>query len=169
MYDVVFKYLMEENAQATRLLAALTGLDIISVTPMTQELTIDAHVSPSPTGKQQLSVHRLDYAARVKGKEGRELIVLIEIQQEKIHRQDMRFRKYVARQYLNSMSYTLAKTLSGQRYKAGIPILLIYFLGERLEHFENVPIILVDLAAKDGRTMTPLSGTNHFIEALFHK
>ncbi len=169
MYDVVFKYLMEDNTQAVRFLSALTGLEIVSVTPMPQEFSIDADPSIPPSHNPQLSVYRLDYAARIQDKQGRILIVLIEIQQEKIQRQDMRFRKYVGKQYLNSASYTLAKTLSGQKYKVGIPILLIYFLGERLEYFEDVPIILLDWAAKDSRTLSPLYGTNHFLEALFHR
>ena len=169
MYDVVFKYLMEDNTQAMRFLSALTGLDIVSVNPMPQEFSIDADTSIPPSDNPQLSVYRLDYAARIQDKQGHTLIVLIEIQQEKIQRQDMRFRKYVGSQYLNGASYTLAKTLSGQKYKVGVPILLIYFLGERLEHFEEVPILLLDWSAKDSRTLTPLNGTNHFLEALFHK
>ena len=96
MYDVVFKYLMEDNAVAMTFLSALTGMDIVSLLPLPQELTLDAEVY-----SRKLSVYRLDFSARIRDADGEEKIVIVEIQQEKLYGQLMRFRKYLGKQYEN--------------------------------------------------------------------
>ena len=48
-----------------------------------------------------------------------------------------------------------ARSARGRRYPVGVPVLPIYFLGEPPEGFEDVPILLVDLVARNRRTMAP--------------
>ena len=52
MFDSVFKYLMEENHTAMILLSAITGLEIIALEPMPQEIVIntEARVIALPAG-----------------------------------------------------------------------------------------------------------------------
>jgi hypothetical protein len=165
MYDAVFKHLMEDKKIAKLFLSALTGLDIRSLQPLPQELIVDIGDNPQRPG-QPMQAYRLDYAARVRDKDGSERVVILEIQRQIAYRQDMRFRKYLGKQYMDG-DFTMPAR--GRRYPVGIPVLPIYFLGEPPEGFEDVPILLVDLLARDRRTMAPLKGTNSFIDALFHK
>jgi len=171
MYDVVFKYLMEDNAVAITFLSALTGLDIVSLQPLPQELTLDAEgrrgKAIKPFGRT-LSVYRLDYAARVRDADGAEKIVILEIQQEKLYGQLMRFRKYLGKQYANGDFVKKIQTAAGREYEIGVPILSVYFVGEGLEGFRDVPVVLLRRSAIAQHTMRPLDGTNPFIEALFH-
>ena len=165
MYDAVFKHLMEDKKIAKLFLSALTGLDIRSLQPLPQELIVDIGDNPQRPG-QPMQAYRLDYAARVRDKGGSERVVILEIQRQIAYRQDMRFRKYLGKQYMDG-DFTMPAR--GRRYPVGIPVLPIYFLGEPPEGFEDVPILLVDLVARNRRTMAPLKGTNSFIDALFHK
>jgi len=171
MYDVVFKYLMEDNAVAITFLSALTGMDIVSLLPLPQELTVDAEgdsVRPKNLFGRKLSVYRLDFSARVRDREGEEKIVIVEIQQEKLYGQLMRFRKYLGKQYENSAFVKKTQTATGREYDIGIPILSIYFVGEGLEGFRDIPVVLLRRSAIAQHTMQPVDGTNPFIEALFH-
>ena len=165
MYDAVFKHLMEDKKIAKLFLSALTGLAIRSLRALPQELMVDIGDNPQRPG-QPMQAYRLDYAARVRDKDGSERVAILEIQRQKAYRQDMRFRKYLGKQYMDG-DFTMPAR--GRRYPVGIPVLPIYFLGEPPEGFEDVPILLVDLVARDRRTMAPLKGTNSFIDALFHK
>jgi len=168
MYDAVFKHLMDDRKSARLLLSALIGFDIVSLIPLPQELAVDAEGRPFRLG-HPLSVYRLDYAARIKDQHGAEHVVIVEIQREKVHHQDMRFRKYLGKQYLNSDFYTFVQSASGASRTSGIPILPIYFLGEPPEGFEEVPILLIDRVPVDWYTRTPLNGTNSFLKSLFHQ
>lgn len=63
IYDVVFKYLMEDNKVAKLFLSAVTGLDIRSLDFLPQELVADKKKSPKKTfvTALNLSIYRLDF------------------------------------------------------------------------------------------------------------
>ncbi|MBK9566211.1 MAG: hypothetical protein IPO37_13910 [Saprospiraceae bacterium] len=69
IYDVVFKYLMEDQKVARIILSALTKLDIIALEFVPQELTVDKLKSEHSilTGLN-LSIYRLDFSARIQGR-----------------------------------------------------------------------------------------------------
>ncbi|MCS6794371.1 MAG: hypothetical protein NZ516_00275, partial [Raineya sp.] len=58
---------------------------------------------------------------------------------------------------------------TGRRYKAGIPIYAIFFLGYGLEEYAGIPVIEIDNCVKDKRNGEVLEEKGHFIPALFHK
>ncbi|HMQ46878.1 MAG TPA: hypothetical protein PKA00_05255, partial [Saprospiraceae bacterium] len=83
IYDVVFKYLLEDNKVAKIFLSAVTGLDIIHLEFLPQELSVDAEKSKQKrpiTTALTLSVYRLDFSAKIRQADGSEKIILIEIQ-----------------------------------------------------------------------------------------
>jgi flagellar biosynthesis GTPase FlhF len=172
MYDVVFKYLMEDNAVAITFLSALTEMDIVSLQPLPQELSLDAdgdrERGVKPFGRN-LSIYRLDYSARIRNRDGEEKIIIVEIQQKKVQGQQMRFRKYLGKQYENDTFVKKVKTPTGREYDIGIPILAIYFIGEQLEGFRDAPIVLIRPSALERYSQHRLDGTNAFVEALFHE
>ena len=170
LYDVVFKFLLEELAVARLFFSALIGVELVNLEPMPQELAVEASGSMRMLGSEKrLSIYRLDYAARALDKTGKTYLLLAEIQREKIQLQAMRFRKYLGKQYLNSHHSVLVRAPNGRYIDAGIPILPIYILGQCLPGFEKVPVMGVKSVLEDRQSARQLPGTNHFIESLFHK
>ena len=94
IYDAVFKYLMEDTRAAKVLISHLSGFEIESLEFKPTEHRIDR------VGGRDFTVCRMDFAARVKTKQGPKLI-LIEIQKAKFPTDIMRFRRYLGSQYSN--------------------------------------------------------------------
>lgn len=101
--------------------------------------------------------------------EGSEKVIIIEIQKSKFTHENMRFRKYLGKQYMNENFFQWIVEATGRRYKSGLPILPIYILGEKVEGFESVPVINVDRCIRDRYTREVIEERNHFIESLFHQ
>lgn len=80
----------------------------------------------------------------------------------------MRFRKYLGKQYMNESFFQWVNETKGRKYKMGLPILPIYFLGERIEGFDDVPVITVNRTIRDRYTDTILDVNHNFIDSLFH-
>lgn len=171
IYDVVFKYLLEDNKVAKLFLSAVTGLDIISLEFLPQELVTDKKKPRKHTfvTALNLSIYRLDFSARVREADGSEKVIIIEIQKSKFAHEGMRFRKYLGKQYMNDDFFRWITEASGRRIKAGLPILPIYILGEKLEGFEGIPVIHADRCIRDRHTRELIEERNHFIESLFHQ
>jgi len=122
IYDVVFKYLLEDNKIAKLLISSLLGVEI-------RELSLRPQEFSTNLSKQTLTVYRVDFKAEIVLSSGETKIVLIEIQKAKFTTDIMRFRKYLGEQYA-------LKTNSVQTEKKIIPlpIITIYFLGYGLEN-----------------------------------
>jgi len=69
IYDVVFKYLMEDDRVAKTIIGAITGFDV-------EELELRPTEYSSEGDKlQNFTVYRLDFAARVKTPDGSRLVL----------------------------------------------------------------------------------------------
>jgi len=99
IYDVVFKYLMEDNKVAIILLSALTELNILNLDFLPQELSTNLPNSKIESSKVAqafgLSIYRLDFSAKIKEQSGEEKVIIIEVQKSKFTQEQMRFRKYL--------------------------------------------------------------------------
>ena len=173
IYDVVFKYLMEDNKVAKILLCALTDLEILTVAFLPQELSANLPESKKDKSKITqsfgLSIYRLDFSARIKEKSGEEKVIIIEVQKSKFTQEQMRFRKYLGKQYMNENFFSWVTSVDGKEFKAGMPILPIYFLGEPIEGFGDSPVIKINRNIKDRYTNEVIEERNIFIDALFHE
>ena len=78
IYDVVFKYLMQDQQVARLLIERITGLSVRSLTVSAQETAV-RRMPESPEQQMPLTLLRMDFAARVGTAEGGERQVLIEI------------------------------------------------------------------------------------------
>ncbi len=153
IYDVVFKYLMEDAKIAKLLISSIIGEEIRSLRFLPQEFIGD--FSESKVKKKGilhknrfgLTVYRLDFSAKIKTPEG-EKQVIIELQKAKFQTDIMRFRAYLGRQFSNKEN-TQKKMVNGHRRKIGLPIISIYFLGHKLDHTKASAI-------KVGRTYTDM-------------
>ena len=105
IYDVVFKYLLEDKEIAMGLLSVILGEEIIDITINPQEMTNDNQADDDP---KPLSFYRIDFAATIRRKDGTLKKILIELQKSKIESNVRRFRKYLGDQYIRFESEKLS-------------------------------------------------------------
>ncbi|TAE03724.1 MAG: hypothetical protein EAZ97_01135 [Bacteroidetes bacterium] len=182
IYDVVFKYLMQDNKVAKLLISSIIDMEVIDLDFQPQEFTANFSTEKSAEKKQHktkkskktippevyLSIYRLDFKARVLTPEGEKLII-IEIQKAKYMSEIMRFRRYLGEQYANENNAYDFQTKKGLMIKKGVPIISIYFLGEQFEHISGVPIVKINNQVIDLYSGKELAVKEDFIESLTHK
>ncbi|MFH0925186.1 MAG: hypothetical protein V1872_06075 [bacterium] len=159
IYDIVFKYLMDDNKVAKLMISSIIEEDIIELQFLPKERHIELE-------KQALTVYRLDFSAKIKTKAGYKQVI-IEIQKAKYPTDIMRFRRYLGEQYLNENNAIKRVEDNGKERKEAIPILSIYLLGHTLEH-TNVPVIMVKRNYTDRATRQEIKEREEFIESLTH-
>lgn len=143
IYDVFFKYLLEDNEIAKEFVGTIIDEEIVELTLQPQENTVFMK-------EFAFTVLRMDFHAVIRTKQGTKN-VLIEMQKGKYFDDLHRFRKYL-----------------GERYaKDRLPIVTIYFLGYPLD--ANLPAVtFVKRGYFDRFTSKELEVKNAFIEALTH-
>ena len=165
LYDVVFKYLMEDAKVAKLLISSIIGEEIEELVFRPQEYTSDIDKGRIEGCSGTLTVYRLDFNARIKTAEGSRQ-VLIELQKAKFATDIMRFRNYLSGQYGNYDNTEMA-IINDYERRVGIPIISIYFLGHRLDHI-NASIIGVNRVYRDLVTGDRIDVKESFIESLTH-
>lgn len=123
IYDVSFKYLLEDAEIARELLSLLLGEEIESLTVFSQETTAE-----SEDGKS-IKIFRLDFRAIVKIVSDEYKKVLIEIQKAKREKDVLRFRRYLG---LNYRVTDEVNQQDGTKQTEVLRIAPIYFLGFKL-------------------------------------
>ena len=160
IYDVVFKYLMEDSKVAKLLISSIIEMEIEDIDFKPQEFTTDLK---SDSG--DLTVYRLDFSAKVKTPEGLKH-VLIELQKAKYATDIMRFRNYLGGHYKN-VENSRIEVIDNHERRVGIPIISIYFLGHALDH-TTASVIGVNRVCRDLVTNELLEKPESFIESLTH-
>ena len=161
IYDIVFKFLMEDLDVAKLILSTIIDEKIESLELYPQENTIYIE-------NRSLTVYRLDFSAKIRLQDQSYKQVLIEIQKAKYSTDIMRFRRYLGEQYKKSTSvYSEIEKDKKKTKKRAIPILTVYFLGHQLENF-SIPVIKVKRQYINGVSGKALSGKEPFIESLTH-
>lgn len=168
IYDVVFKYLMDDNKIAKLVISKIIGEEIESLDfqPKENVVEIERPITDNEKSNASFTVYRLDFAAKIKLSDGGFKQVLIEIQKAKFPTDIMRFRKYLGQQYYSDKNTTI-KNIHGKDRKSALPIVSIYFLGHHLD-FETAPIIKVNRHYIDLATGEQLKNKEEFIESLSH-
>jgi hypothetical protein len=168
IYDVVFKYLMDDNKIAKLVISKIIGEEIESLDFQPKENVVEFERPATDTEKPKVSftVYRLDFAAKIKLMDGGFKQVLIEIQKAKFSTDIMRFRKYLGQQYYTDKN-TTTQEIKGELRKTALPIVSIYFLGHHLD-FETAPVIKVNRNYIDLATGEQLKNKEDFIESLSH-
>ncbi|MBK9338399.1 MAG: hypothetical protein IPM98_18390 [Lewinellaceae bacterium] len=158
IYDVVFKYLMNDEKVARLLLSAIIGREVVSL-----EFRPTEH--HFPVG-ELLAVLRMDFSARIVDENGDQELVIIELQKAKLASDIMRFRRYLGEQYANKENM-VREPAPEYPYRKALPILSIYFLGHRLEH-TTAPVVRVNRHYIDAATGEQIREKEVFIESLTH-
>ena len=136
IYDSVFKFLMEDERIARTILSALLKEEVLSV-----EIRRHEHTN---TTRDTISMFRIDFAAKVKDKDGKEKLILIELQKTWLETETLRFRQYLGAQYLTPEN--IEKEGEHEGYAA--PMVAIYLLGHRVGEVEK-PVVYVKHNAYD--------------------
>ena len=159
IYDVVFKYLLDDEKVARLVLSALLGKEVLELQFRPTEVH---HEAANPDGTQLL-VLRMDFAATVRQEDGRRKLVLIEIQKARTAWDVQRFRRYLGSNYASPENIYLDP--AGK--KQALPIVTIYFLGEGLECVD-APVLKINRHYLDLATGDEVRITDPFVEALTH-
>jgi hypothetical protein len=153
IYDVVFRFMMDDEKVAKIFLSALLGKEILSLEFRPTEFT-----TPAP-GDNSIVLTRMDFNAKILENNGEESVVIIELQRAKYYFQIDRFRGYLGRQYQNKNNVD----------KEGVPLPLypIYILGESFTD-EKIPVVRIERSSYDAATGKALTKKYRFMEALTH-
>jgi len=173
IYDVVFKYLMEDAKIAKLMISSIISEEVLELDFLSQEFTGEFENKKTKSKKTDseanlkqrlgLTVYRLDFSAKIKTSEG-EKQVIIELQKAKFPTDIMRFRKYLGDQLTNKENTTRVN-VNGRSRKIGLPIISIYFLGHSLDH-TKASAIKVSRQYIDLITKEIITHKENFIESL---
>ena len=117
LYDKAFKYLMEHEKYAKKVLSIILDTEI-------EDLTLSQQETVAPDEKRGLTLFRLDFKAVIKKRDGTKHKVLIELQKSKFSTDIRRFRAYLGASYLDKGPAKVAEdhvkyVNSQEREKAG--------------------------------------------------
>ncbi len=157
IYDVVFKYLLEDIEIARELLSTILGEEILSLEIKPQETVTESSAS-------SVSILRFDFKAVIKTQVGDIKKVLIELQKAKQVFDVMRFRRYLGDNYRKEDDVMLD---NGATEKRPLPIVTIYFLGFPLDNLDNA-VIKINREYRDMTTQEIINVKEDFIELLTH-
>jgi len=130
IYDVVFKYLMEDERIARTILSALLKKDVVEVHMRRNEY--------SNKSRDTLSIFRIDFGATIRDEQGKRQTILIEIQKTQVDSELLRFRQYLGAQYGNK------ENMEGEgRSSCALPMVAVYLLGHTVGSIE-APVVYVD-------------------------
>jgi hypothetical protein len=157
LYDVVFKYLLEDMEIARELLSTILGEPILYLEVKPQE-TITEN-SPS-----NLNVLRFDFKATIETKTGELKKVLIELQKLKQSFDIMRFRRYLGDNYKKEDDVIIE---DGSIMKMPLPIVTIYILGFPLNKLTNA-VTKINREYVDVLANKTIEIQDDFVELLTH-
>ena len=164
IYDVVFKYLMQNDRVARLLIGRITGMAVQSLTVSPQETSV-RRTPEDPEHDLPLTLLRMDFAARVQTVDGGERQVLIEIQKANAPTVIERFRRYLGQQIGsgdNILTHPSGRT-------EAVPIVTIYFLGYDLDDLSDEAVIDVCPQVTERRTGRELAASHPLVEGIHHR
>jgi hypothetical protein len=156
LYDVVFKYLLEDVEIARELLSTILGEEVQSLEVKPQETSTET--------SGDIRILRFDFKAVIKKPNGEINKVLIELQKAKQAFDVMRFRRYLGDNYRKEDEVLNDK---GAPEKLPLPIITIYFLGFPLNSIQS-GVVKINREYRDVVTQEILDIKEDFVELLTH-
>ena len=132
IYDIVFKYLMEDERIARTILSALLKVDVVAVEVRPHEYSDD--------NRDTLSVFRIDFGATIRDDCGKEKLILIELQKTWLETETLRFRQYLGVHYSNPKNMLNDGN--------ALPMVAVYLLGHKVGDVEE-PVLYVSHQSLD--------------------
>jgi hypothetical protein len=161
LYDKAFKYLMENEKFARKVLSVILDEDIIDVTLGHQETIY-------PDERRRLTLFRLDFKAVIKEPDGSKKTVLIELQKSMYSTDIQRFRNYLGANYMAKRRKPDQVKEAKVEYQPAYPIITIYILGYNLD---DLPFMAVTVNREVINSVSKevLTVKSFFIEHLTHQ
>ncbi len=161
LYDRAFKYLMENEKFARKVLSVILDEDVIDVTLGHQETIF-------PDEGRRLTLFRLDFKAVIKNPDGSKKTVLIELQKSKYSTDIQRFRNYLGANYMAKRRKPDQVKEAKVEYQPAYPIITIYILGYNLD---DLPFMAVTVNREIINSVSKevLNVKSFFIEHLTHQ
>ena len=156
IYDIVFKYLMEDERIVKTLLSALLKKEVVEAEVRKHEYTNGR--------RDKISMFRIDFGAKVREADGKVHLVLIELQKTWLETETLRFRQYLGAQYANPENMQKDENPMGY----GIPMVTVYLLGHKVGDIEE-PVLYVNHKSYDydGKEVTK-GLPDPFVDSLVH-
>ena len=155
IYDIVFKYLMEDERIAKTILSALLKEDVVDVKIRRNEY--------ANSNRDNLSVFRIDFGATIRKGDGTTRLILIELQKTWLETETLRFRQYLGVHYANPENLMPD---SSEGY--AIPMITVYLLGHKVGDIEE-PVLYVRRNSYDYNDNIVTRGLpNPFVDSLTH-
>jgi hypothetical protein len=158
LYDPAFKYLMSNDRLAKKVLTTILEQEVLELELVQQEVVVENQ-------QKHFTLYRLDFKAKIRDKNGKEELVLIELQKSKLPTNKLRFRNYLGHAYAQRK----IKTIPDEVVKTEIlPIIAIYIMGYNLP---DIPVMAVKVDRKiiNASTKEILQIDSDFIELLTHQ
>jgi hypothetical protein len=157
IYDQAFKYMMDNEVIAKKVLSIILGQQVLSIQSKPQETkTIDK--------KRDIPLSRFDFKAIIHNEQGEEMNVLIELQKSNKPDPIMRFRRYLGKNYIRRETFINPRGIEETRV---LPIITIYLLGYKLAEYDT-PAILVNNVVTDTVNNRQINLKNEFVQLLTH-
>lgn len=166
IYDVVFKYLMEDAKVAKLLIGSIIGAEVLELEFRPKSFTSSIKRDPS-TIQPLFTIYHLDFSAKISTPEG-EKLVIIEVQKAKLATDILRFRQYLGKQYSDKKNVYKIENQDGSLKNLALPIISIYFLGHNLDSIRDIPVIHVNRKYIDAYSKAEITQKDDFIECLSH-
>jgi hypothetical protein len=167
IYDVVFKFMMEDKKTAKSFISAIIEEDVLEIDFAAQERTLrlspDQKTTEGESEKLFLTVCRFDFSAKILAHDGNVKTVMIELQKAKMASDVMRFRRYIGSHYQNSNN-----TDGDKKNPKACSIYCIFLLGYDIG-IEGHPILHVNYHCEDSTTKQEFETNNEFIQSLHHQ
>ncbi|MDR0391434.1 MAG: hypothetical protein LBH59_05980 [Planctomycetaceae bacterium] len=167
IYDVVFKFMMEDKKIAKSFISAIIDEKVLELDFAAQERTLRRTPEPKTTEDEPeklfLTVCRFDFSAKILTHDGSVKTVMIELQKAKMASDIMRFRRYIGSHYQNS-----SNTYGDEQALKACPIYGIFLLGYDIG-IDGHPIIHVNYNCEDSTTKQKIDIDNEFIQSLHHQ
>lgn len=158
LYDHAFKYLMQNDRIAKKVLSTLLECEIIDLQLEQQEISVQDEL-------RVLKLYRLDFSAVILNENGQHQRVLIELQKSKLPTNTLRFRTYLGNSYLKK---EVVLDNYGEETTTAYPIISIYILGYNVS---DIPYLAVSIDNKITNTVTKeeVELSSELIDLLTHK
>ena len=158
IYDVVFKYLLEDIEIARELFSTILGANITNLTVKPQETLVK-----SDSG--EIKIFHLDFKAVIDLADGQQKTVLLELQKAKKSYDLLRFRGYLGENYAKQETRLNKK---GDTESYSLEIVTVYILGFPLSGID-IPILKVGRKYINVVTQEEVHVTHQFITHLTHE
>jgi len=157
IYDQAFKYMMDNEEIAKKVISIITEKKVVKIQSRPHEIKL-------MDKKRDIPLSRFDFKAIIEEESGEMVNILIEIQKSKHPDPIMRFRRYLGKNYLRKETIINEK---GEEETVALPIHTIYILGYPIKEYDT-PGILVNNQVIDATTREEIPYKNEFIQLLTH-